>query len=269
MALLIAVVGCQSTTVTPTSRSAPTPAFTPIVTSIASTATPAVAGSWQAVGKGVEFQQLSRNVNGVDDWVSVVRIDLTQAKLQVRYSPDDPRGVRAWQLASEADAVINAGFFNEQKQATGLVIADAKRFGQTYRGFGGMFSVRAGKPQLQWLASKPYVQDQQITQAVQSFPMLLVNGQVVNGIPDNGERNRRSFVGIDRQGRVVLGVCQSPVWTMTDLARYLATDKGLNLRDALNLDGGASTGLWVRGISEPLLLNSVEAVPAVITVNGR
>jgi hypothetical protein len=247
----------------------PTTAFTPIVTIIAPTATTATTGTWQEVGKGVQFLQSTRSVNGADDWVSVVRIDLTQAKLQVRYAPEAPRGVRAWQLASEADAVINAGFFNEQKQATGLVIADGKRFGQTYRGFGGMFSVRASKPQLQWLASKPYAQDSQITQAVQSFPMLLVNGQVVDGIPDNGERNRRSFVGIDRQGRVVLGVCHSPVWTMTDLARYLATDKELNLRDALNLDGGASTGLWVRDISEPMLVDSVEAVPAVITINGR
>jgi len=215
------------------------------------------------------FLQRQHNLNGVLDWVSVVRIDTAQARLQMRYAPNDPRSVRMWQLASAADVVINAGFFNEQKQATGLLIADGKVFGKPYVGFGGMFSIRAGKPQLQWLAIKPYAQDKQITQAVHSFPMLVVNGKVVDGIPENGDRNRRSFVALDRQGRVILGVCYSPVWTLTDLARYLANDAELNVSDALNLDGGASTGLWVRGIADPLLIDSVEAVPEVITINGR
>jgi uncharacterized protein YigE (DUF2233 family) len=129
-----------------------------------------------------------------------------------------------------------------------------------------MFSMREGVPHLQWLAREPYVQDQRITQAVQSFPMLVVNGQVVDGLPDDGSRNRRSFVGVDSSGHVVLGVCHSPLWTMTDLATYLAGNPLLDLTNAMNLDGGASSGLWVRGVSEAILLDSIESVPSVIAV---
>jgi uncharacterized protein YigE (DUF2233 family) len=174
--------------------------------------------------------------------------------------------VREWFSTLNADVVINAGFFTPEKHATGLVIADGKNAGQTYKGFGGMFSVRDGTPSLQWLARQPYVNDAHITQAVQSFPMLLVSGQIVDGLPDDGSRNRRSFVGIDHTGRIVLGVCHSPLWTMTDLAKYLVDNPLLELTTAMNLDGGASSGLWIRGVTEAILLDSVESVPSVITV---
>jgi uncharacterized protein YigE (DUF2233 family) len=177
--------------------------------------------------------------------------------------------VRDWFARLDADAVINAGFFTPENKAAGLIVVDGKRYGQTYKGFGGMFAMRDGKPQLQWLARQPYTPDTHITQAVQSFPMLLVNGALVEGLPDDGSRNRRSFIGIDRAGRVVLGVCHSPMWTMTDLATYLAKSSLLDLDNALNLDGGASSGLWIRGVSDALLLDSVEQVPAVIAINSR
>jgi uncharacterized protein YigE (DUF2233 family) len=223
---------------------------------------------WQSTARGVEFIQRRERAGETDDWVTLVRVDPRVATLRVHYAPDTPRNVREWFDALNTSVVINAGFFTPEKRAAGLVISDGTSSGQTYKGFGGMFGIRNGKPQLQWLARKPYTKDALITQAVQSFPMLLVDGRIVSGLPDDGSRNRRSFVGIDQEGRVVLGVCHSPVWTMTDLARYLLNNPLLNLTDALNLDGGASSGLWLRGVPEAILADSIESVPSVISVES-
>ncbi|MCL4505457.1 MAG: phosphodiester glycosidase family protein [Chloroflexi bacterium] len=204
-----------------------------------------------------------------DDWVTVVRLDPSKLALTVHYDPTSPRTVRTWFATLNPDVVINAGFFTEENKATGLVISDGKRAGQTYKGFGGMFSVRDGKPQLQWLARTPYATDARVTQAVQSFPMLLLNGKVVDGIPDDGSRNRRSFIGIDRAGKVLVGICQSPIWTMSDLVGYLENSPLLDINNALNLDGGASSGLWIKGLPDALQMDSLVEVPTVIAVYAR
>jgi uncharacterized protein YigE (DUF2233 family) len=225
--------------------------------------------TWQPLRDGIEYVQRRERVAETDDWVTVVRVDLTKAKLRVYYAPDSPRSVRSWYDTINPDMVINAGFFTEQNKATGIVISNGKRYGQTYKGFGGMFSLRDGKPQLQWLAKMPYTQDDHVTQAIQSFPMLVLNGTLVEGIPDDGTRNRRSFIAIDQNGRLLLGTCQSPIWTMGDLAHYLDKNALLNITSALNLDGGASSGIWMRGVPDALLMDSLDVVPTVIAINGQ
>jgi uncharacterized protein YigE (DUF2233 family) len=263
---LMCLSGCAPFT---GSRSSGTPVparVTPIVITVTPTPAPTPMTQWQSIGEGIEFIQRLERAGDSDDWVTLVRIDPEVVSLRVHYDPNTPGTVREWFTNLDADVVINAGFFTPEKHATGLVISDGKPAGQTYKGFGGMFSVRGNTPSIQWLAHQPYVNDARITQAVQSFPMLLVNGQIVEGLPDDGSRNRRSFVGVDHAGLIVLGVCHSPLWTMTDLAQYLVDNPLLGLNSAMNLDGGASSGLWIRGVSEAILLDSVESVPSVIAV---
>ncbi len=160
-------------------------------------------------------------------------------------------------------------FFDADNQATGLVIADGDAYGYSYRGFGGMFFVRDDAPDLVWLALEGYRPDPRISQAVQGYPMLVSQGQAIDSFPEDGKRNRRSFVGIDRAGRVILGVTTAPVWTLTELAGFLAGRSGLEVDRAVNLDGGASSGLWVSGVPEVMLVDSFDPVPAVITIDAR
>lgn len=80
--------------------------------------------------------------------------------------------------------------------------------------------------------------------------MLVWSGKKIDAIEDAGRRSFRSFVGMDKQGRVILGIAIVPLWTLIDLAEYLAGEPLFALDSALNLDGGGSTGLWVNGVSE-------------------
>ena len=220
---------------------------------------------WRAAAPGIEVLQMAARVNDAEERLIVARVDTRQATLRVLYDPQAPRSVRAWQVGSGAALVVNGGFFDERYQATGLLIADGQTFGRSYRGFGGMFFLRKGKPGIQSLRAQPYRPDRSVRQAVQSFPMLVVDGRRVPPIEDGERRNRRSFVAIDKHGHVLLGVTLMAQWTLNDLADFLATAPALNARHALNLDGGASSGLWLAG-RDDLSVNSFEPVPAVIAV---
>ncbi len=253
----------------------PTPVIyptSPVVvtnTPIPTTPTPDYDGRWRVVTPAIEHMLLQGHSNAFDELLIVARVDLQRAALRVLYDPQSPRTTRDWQIEAGATLVINGGFFDEANRTTGLLISDGQVFGRTYRGFGGMLSLRDGRPLLQWLRIHPYRFDPAIEQAVQSFPMLVVDSQRVEGISDNGQRNRRSFVAMDRDGYLLLGVTQMAQWTLTDLADFLATSPELRVAQALNLDGGGSSGLWLDSSLSGLSMNSFEQVPAVIAIFDR
>lgn len=222
-------------------------------------------GHWRVKAPGIEYALFEATQGGYREWLVVVRLQPERVRMRVGYAPDAPRTVREWQQSSRADLAVNAGFFDEQHRATGLVIADGRQFGRSYVGFGGMFALRERAPSLHWLRLEPYRPDPRITQAVQGFPMLVMDGAVVEGIPPSERRNRRTFVALDRRGRVLFGVTQMAQWRLVDLAAYLAAGE-LDVWRALNLDGGGSSGLWLSAPHDSLSMNSPEPVPAVILV---
>ncbi|MCS6773925.1 MAG: phosphodiester glycosidase family protein [Anaerolineae bacterium] len=222
-------------------------------------------GRWQIKAPGIEYALIEATQDGRREWILVARVQPRRARMRVAYAPDAPKTVREWHLTSQADLVVNAGFFDQQNRTTGLVVADGQVFGRSYVGFGGMFALRSGAPSLQWLRDEPYRPDASITQAVQGFPMLVVDGAVVEGIPESDRRHRRTFVALDRSGRVLLGVTQLAQWRLSDLAIYLATSD-LDVWRALNLDGGGSSGLWLSQPHTSISMNSLDPVPTVILV---
>ncbi len=230
-------------------------------------------GQWKPIKPGIEQLALRGRITSgadkVDELIVIARIDPKRVQLKVQYAPTAPQHVRAWLESTQADVTINGGYFDEQNVATALVVVDGAAIGKSYSGFGGLFAVRGNAPSLQWLKAKPYHPDPKITYALQGSPMLVYNARMVPGISDNGARSRRSFVAIDKQGRVLLGICQFAQWTLTDLAKYLAEAKDLQIQNALNLDGGGSSGLWIRGGPETTLTDSFDAVPLVITGIGE
>jgi hypothetical protein len=229
-------------------------------------------GQWREIKPGIEQLalrgQVTSGADKVDELIVIARIDPKRVQLKVQYAPTAPQHVRAWLEATQADVVINGGYFDEQNVATALVVVDGAGTGKSYSGFGGLFALRGNAPSLQWLKAKPYRPDPKITYALQGSPMLVYNARMVPGISDNGARSRRSFVAIDKQGRVLLGICQFAQWTLTDLAKYLSEATDLQIQNAVNLDGGGSSGLWIRGGPEITLTDSFDAVPLVIVGKG-
>jgi hypothetical protein len=83
---------------------------------------------------------------------------------------------------------------------------------------------------------------------------------------DDGQRARRTVVAQDGEGRVYFLVAAQGHFTLFGLSRFLSASD-LGLERALNMDGGASTGML---LAEPhLLIPALSLLPAVIVVHER
>lgn len=205
-----------------------------------------------------------RLTDGFEDRLSIFRIDPVLNEFRVLYAPAQPAFISAWD--STARLVFNAGFFDDGNAALGLLISQGQTFGQSYTGFGGMFQVSGdGAVRVRSLVAEPYQPGEALEQAVQGFPMLVrPDGTLYAGTGD--ARARRTVVGQDTLGNIVLVVAPHETFTLAELAIWLVSDPDLKLAVALNLDGGGSTGYYAGPNN---ITPSYVRLPAVVAVYGR
>ncbi|HSM58136.1 MAG TPA: phosphodiester glycosidase family protein [Candidatus Sulfomarinibacteraceae bacterium] len=241
-------------TALPTARPSPTP--------------PVPDSGWQVLRPGLEHRAINL-VSGEGEWlenVTLLRLEPAHFHFDVRYRPDDPLDLVAWQAQTDAILVVNGGFFTETYQATGLIVVDGEASGVSYESFGGMFAITEQGPDLRWLPAQPYNPQETLHAALQSFPMLLTPGGVVSISEEDGQQARRTVVARDRKQRVLFILFNRGHFTLYELSRFLA-ESDLELDVALNLDGGASSGLY---LAQPALYApAFSLLPTVITVHER
>ena len=274
---MLLVLGCAllpppptpTPTPTPTSTPSPTPwpTFTPWPTLIPE---PPDTG-WQLLQPGVELRQVRVETGEAAEQLVIVRLDSTAVRFRVHYDPVVPRPVSAWAGLLQPLLVVNGGYFTTENETVGLLISDGRAWGTPYGGFAGMFAVNPSpleeKASVRWLRDQPYDPNEPLIEALQSFPVLVKPGGVM-GFPanaDDGRPSRRTVVAQDRQGCILFIVAPRGYLSLHGLARFLA-DSDLDLDVALNLDGGFSTGLWLRTNEAPVEINSLVPVPSVISV---
>ena len=138
------------------------------------------------------------------------------------------------------------------------------RLGGTVVGFGGMLQVDASGARVRSLVSSPY-QGERLWQAVQAFPVLIEHGGVLAPQGDGfDERSRRTWIGQDRAGRVILGVTHNLITLAGLQAWLLASD--LDLEVAFALDGGRSTGMVIQTPSHQESYPAFDRLPSVVVV---
>jgi hypothetical protein len=258
-------------TLTSTSTLVPTqspfPAFTgtPVATFVPDT-------GWSQLHPGLE----RRMVNLFDDtqqrieYLYLLRLDPEYFQFDVAYHPE-PQTLEAWQAETGALIVVNGGYFrkeNERYIPNGLTVTYGEVIGSSYGDFGGMLAITENGPELRWLAQTPYNPMEPLRGALQSFPLLVKPGCEI-GFPSDLEDNqqaRRTVIGQDTQGRILIILAPMGYFTLHQLSAYLiASDLSLDI--ALNLDGGPSSGLVLSNPWEEI--SAYTLLPIVITVRGR
>jgi exopolysaccharide biosynthesis protein len=200
-----------------------------------------------------------------EDTVTIVRFDLNKVHLKIGYQPTNPLAMDAWMNQEQATAIMNGGYFDQNNATTALVVSNGQAYGTSYNGFGGMLSADAqGNVRLRSLSQQPYDPNEQLTQATQSSPMLIMNGKRTQ-FNANAASQRRSIVAEDTQGRLLLIASPGSAFSLDELADLLAASD-LSIQTALNLDGGASTGLYVNAGNQHVAIDSVTTLPIVIIV---
>lgn len=217
---------------------------------------------WEFIAPGLERRTIFPNGSLFGQFVAV-RIDPTLYRFRAHYQPGEARSLSGWQdQYPDAAVIVNANFFEASHTITGLLIAEGQIFGQSYINRGGTFAVQNGMPLLRSNITTPY-QGEPFEQAVQAFPMLIENGQIVYQTALSERSSRRSAIGIDSAGRVIIIATPLLGLSLAELASALDSDE-LDLVHALNLDGGGSTMLAIPSIS--YALPSIDPVPAVLAV---
>ena len=200
--------------------------------------------------------------------VTAIRIDPAHYELRSHYLPGEPQLLHEWDASlPEAMVIFNTNFFDRQDRITGTLFADGVQYGDPYRRRGGIFYMQDGQPGMQSNLVRPY-SGEQYDQAVQAFPMLITNGaqSYFDTRPDRA--TRRTVIGVDTSGRVVVLMTSFGGMTLLDMAQFLA-NSDLALTDALNLDGGGSSMLRLEAGPANISIPSFDPVPAVIGVYRR
>ena len=160
-------------------------------------------------------------------------------------------------------AGCNGGFFTPEGKPLGLAIADGKSSGTKNLGSslasgllildGAQFSIERSKKFFQPNPKLP-------RQLLQSGPFLVENGKKVGELSTK-RFSRRTFILTDGGNRWAIGYC--PSTSLDQLGTVLADSKSFanfNVASALNLDGGSSSGLWVKTEHRPFYLHEIKPV---------
>jgi uncharacterized protein YigE (DUF2233 family) len=220
--------------------------------------------------KGIEVveAELSRaEPAGTARLVAVLFDDRSHA-LRIVDSPKPGESALADVMESRnALAGVNGGYFEPDFTPVGLVVAE----GKTRQPFkkakllSGIVAVSPKGAVSIFRSARFDPKPGAYREALQCGPMLVENSSPVAGL--NAEKiARRTVVATGSGGRVALVYLTSV--TLADAARIL-TAPGIfgtwKPASALNLDGGTSSGLWVRGgVSRPEIKrvrNFLEVVP--------
>jgi hypothetical protein len=239
---------------------------------------------WQPLEPGMALREIdvAAHPDGPTERLRIARLDPASMHFRVLYDPLNPKRVLDWgrdlQPSKRPLLVVNGAYFapeNEGNQTIGLLVADGQRWGTPLGAHAGMFAVTAsGDVSLRWLQQRPYDPGEPLSDALQSFPVLVKPGGIM-GFPadaDEGTPARRTVVAQDRQGNVLLIVAPRGHLNLHQVAVFLAgSDLGVDI--ALNLDGGSSTGMWLaagEAAAEPVVnTDSYTPVPSVVVVERR
>ena len=172
-------------------------------------------------------------------------------------------------MAREADLVlaVNASFFDPQGRPLGLIV-DRGRQVQRLReiDWGVFYTNREGSAGI--VHRRDFKAPDGLDAAVQSGPRLVVGGKPLDLKPQIA---RRTAVCVDSSGLVVLLVSENGM-LLEDLAMLLSRptgEGGLGCRDALNLDGGASTQAALLLPDSRWDLYGGSVVPVVLGIQPR
>jgi uncharacterized protein YigE (DUF2233 family) len=262
------LLGCQLLSMAGDSLIQPTASLMPTPTLAVSEAVvpPAPDSGWVTLQPGLERRLIYLEQAPARETLYLLRLDPATFRFDVAYQPGQPLSLAQWQAQTGALLVVNGGFFTEANLATGLTIVDGQPSGTSYTSFGGMLAIGQAGPELRWLPQQPYDPAESLLAGLQSFPMLIRPG----GLPGYPEEDnlpaRRTVIGQDRAGRILFLIANSGTLSLNQLGRYLA-DSDLDLDRALNLDGGASSGLLLADPADGVMAFSL--LPAVITVYPR
>jgi exopolysaccharide biosynthesis protein len=150
---------------------------------------------------------------------------------------------------SGAIAAINGSYFDERGRPLAYLKISDKEINHTVSKHGlytGTFALVDGSP---LIMHRDNFSPVQASEALQSGPLLLNRGAPVETIRGLGEYARRTVLGTDKNGRIIVAVTDAVLGgiSFVELQELFSNGKWqLDTPELLNLDGGGSTQLYFK-----------------------
>lgn len=215
---------------------------------------PVALADWNTVADGVSYQRFNRD--GMD--VHVARVDLTSPNVRVVASRESDRGLRVSDFAKKSNALIaiNADYFDPKLQPVGLALSPCGVWAGTKdTGREGVVAVGSGKADIYPQKEVLDTPEGWMTSAVSGWPMIVKECKPLSPaeLPGSDSFTRsphpRTAVGITEDGRTMYLVVadgrreDARGLTLARLAAFMHDELGAC--EAMNLDGGGSSAMWV------------------------
>jgi Phosphodiester glycosidase len=194
---------------------------------------------WAARAPGLETADLEIRLHGEPvDSIALVRLDPARYAMSVHWDGDATRTAEDWQRELGAAVVVNGSYFEpDGTPSTPLKIHHQLLGPRDYVSAHGALVIGdridivdlRGRDVATALA--PY------GDAMVSYPLLVAPDGTTRATGHTDWFANRHFIGIDRQGRVIIGTTRTGFFSLPRLGELLARSS-LGLRIALNLDGG-------------------------------
>lgn len=219
--------------------------------------TPRYGSPWQrssglhshSLSGGAEMHEFTARSATESVQISVVVFDSTRCAFRVLDQPAPQAGGGALvSLMRGAGAIagVNGGFFHPDFSTLGLMIADGRKTGQFTRSslISGAVLVVSHEPYLVW--NHEFLGETGVTQLLQAGPRLVDDGQPLPSL-NRTKQAVRTFVATDGARLWAIGTVHGT--TLGGLGDLLASSNllpNMQVKRALNLDGGRSTALYAR-----------------------
>jgi hypothetical protein len=217
-------------------------------------------GGWTTRAPGLETGDIELSIDGRwADHIALCRLDPRLHRFTVHWDGSRSRTVEAWQRALGAEVVVNGSYFlPDGSPQTPLRMAGRATGPTRYTSSHGGFVAGDGVAILDLKGRDVFEAIAPYPEAMVSYPLLLDQGGEVRAPASRDWLASRTFVALDREGRVILGTTRSGFFTLARLGEYLESSP-LGIRVALNFDGGPVASQMVKaGGFERVVIGNAE-----------
>lgn len=173
--------------------------------------------------------------------------------------------------AAHAALCVNANFFDPSGKPLGLVVSRGIVANPIHKGGNVLTGIFAVTKNGISISGRDNFDIGGISEALQAGPRLISSGRIVSGLKDT-PTTRRSGICRDKESRLIIYVIADS-WSHSSIADVLdiLRSPDLGCVDALNLDGGGSSQLFLGGLEgvEDVWFPGRDDVPIALALSAN
>jgi len=232
---------------------------------------PAPSFKWRKIEVGFEVARyaLSQEQYFLKSEVILLKFDPKFFTFKNSVSSETRSNIRTLSNAHDAVAGINTNFFDTSNKALGLIVKDGKQINKIHEGgklLTGIFLIQEGVSKI---IHRTDYDAEGVAMAFQAGPRLISNKKALT-LKASSQSSRRSGIALNKQGEIIIfaTLLRFPGASLLQIQQMLL-DPRLAITDALNLDGGGSSQLYIKkniAIEDDTIISGGDLVPSALVV---